>query len=47
MMAFLMLCAQAAHFSVRNPLYKYLPSFALLALSLFVAAVHAGLLPSQ
>jgi hypothetical protein len=44
-MAFLMLCAQGAHFSVGNPVHKYLPSLGLLLLSLFVAAVHAGLLP--
>lgn len=44
-MAFLMLCAQGAHFSVRNPVHKYLPSLGLLLLSLFVAAVHAGILP--
>ena len=43
--AFLMLCAQGAPFSVRNPVHKYLPSLALLLLSLFVAAVHAGILP--
>jgi hypothetical protein len=41
-MAFLMFCAQLAHFKVRHPLYKYLPSFALMLLSLFVAIVHSG-----
>ena len=44
-MAFLMLCAQFAHFSVRHRLEKYLPSLALLILCVFVASVHAGLLP--
>jgi len=44
-MAFLMLCAQGAHYSVRNPVHKYLPSLGLLLLSLFVAAVHAGIVP--
>ena len=44
-MAFLMLCAQFAHFSVRHRLGKYLPSLALLILCVFVAGVHAGLLP--
>ncbi len=28
-MAFLMLCAQGAHFSVRSPAHKYLPSLGL------------------
>ena len=28
--AFLMLCALFAHFSVRNPMQKYLPAFSLL-----------------
>ena len=44
-MAFLMLCAQIAHFRVRHRLIKYLPSLALLVLCVFVAGVHAGLLP--
>ena len=44
MMAFLMICAQIAHIKVRNPLIKYIPSFLLLILSLFVAAVDYGLL---
>tara|TARA_B100001758_G_C18235991_1_gene517922 strand:+ start:319 stop:654 length:336 start_codon:yes stop_codon:yes gene_type:complete len=37
LMAFLMLCAQAFHFRVKNKLYKYLPSFSLLILSLLIA----------
>jgi hypothetical protein len=44
MMAGLMLCAQLAHFKVKNPWHKFLPSLAMLALSLFVAAVHSGML---
>lgn len=42
MMAFLMFCAQIAHYKVHHPLYKYLPSFCLMLLSLFVAIVHSG-----
>lgn len=42
-MAFLMLCAQIAHFRARHPWQKYLPSLGLLILSLFVAGVHSGL----
>lgn len=44
-MAVLMLGAQGAHFSVGNPWHKFLPSLALLLLSMFVAAVHTGFLP--
>ena len=44
LMAFLMVCAQIAHIKVKNPLSKYIPSFLLLILSLFVAAVDYGLL---
>ena len=44
LMAFLMICAQVAHIVVKNPLEKYIPSFLLLILSLFVAAVDYGLL---
>ncbi len=44
LMAFLMLCAQIAHIKVKNPFSKYIPSFLLLILSLFVAAVESGLL---
>ena len=44
LMAFLMLGAQLAHLKVRNPWYKYVPSFVLLLLSLFVAAASAGVL---
>ena len=42
LMAFLMICAQIAHFKVKNPWPKFVPSFLLLILSLFVAAVHFG-----
>ena len=44
LMAFLMVCAQIAHIKVKNPLSKHIPSFLLLILSLFVAAVDFGLL---
>ena len=44
LMAFLMVCALLAHIKVRNPFKKYIPSFLLLVLSLFVAAVDYGLL---
>jgi len=44
LMAFLMVCAQIAHIKVKNPLSKYIPSFLVLILSLFVAAVDYGLL---
>ncbi len=44
-MAFFMLCAQGFHVKARHPFIKYVPSFVLLVLSLFVAAVAAGLLP--
>ncbi len=42
MMAFLMFCAQLAHLKAHHPLYKYLPSFVLMLLSLFVAFAHSG-----
>jgi hypothetical protein len=44
LMAGLMACAQIAHFKVKNPLLKYLPSLFLLLLSLFVASVHSRLI---
>ena len=43
-MAFLMVCAQIAHIKVKNPLIKYVPSFILLILSLFVAGVNYGII---
>ena len=43
-MAFFMICAQIAHIKVRNPLTKYVPSFILLSLSLFVAGVNYGII---
>lgn len=43
-MAFLMICAQIAHVKVKNPLIKYIPSFILLGLSLFVAGVNYGII---
>lgn len=43
-MAFLMICAQLAHFKVKNPISKHIPSLILLLISLFIAAVHAGMI---
>lgn len=43
LMAGLMICAQIAHIKVKNPISKFIPSFLLLVLSLFVAWVHSGL----
>ena len=42
--AFLMVCALFAHFSVRNPLPKYLPAFALLSLCVFLVATKMDLI---
>jgi hypothetical protein len=44
MMAFLMASAQYFHFKNNNPLQKRLPSFVLLLLSLFIAAVSYNLI---
>lgn len=41
-MAFLMVCAQAAHVKAHHRWQKYAPSLGLLCLSLFVAAVYSG-----
>ncbi|MDZ4725257.1 MAG: DoxX family protein [Leptospira sp.] len=43
-MALLMLAAQYFHLKVKNPLIKFVPSFILLLLSLFVAGVGSGYL---
>ena len=43
LMALLMICAQMAHVKVHHPWQKYVPSFALLVLSLFVAGVYSGM----
>jgi hypothetical protein len=43
-MAFLMVCAQIAHFKVKNPPTKHLPSLILLILSLFIAGVSADII---
>ncbi len=43
-MAFLMVCAQVAHFKVKNPWQKHVPSLVLLLLSLFVAAAYAKII---
>jgi len=40
LMAFLMVCAQMAHIKVKNPLVKFLPSLALLALCIIVAVTN-------
>jgi hypothetical protein len=44
MMAALMVCAQITHLRVKSPAIKFLPSLALLILSLFVAGVHSGMI---
>jgi len=41
-MAALMLCALIAHYRARHALQQYLPSFLLLLLSLYIAAVASG-----
>ena len=43
-MAFFMVCAQIAHVKVKNPWIKYVPSFILLFLSLFIAAFNYGVI---
>ena len=45
MMAGLMLCAQAAHFKVKNNWRKRLPSLVLFLLCIFVAYSNSDLLP--
>ena len=44
LMAFLMLGAQYYHIKVKNPIMKFIPSFVLLILCLFIAAFNHGLL---
>lgn len=44
LMAVLMVCAQVAHFKVKNPWSKHIPSLLLFILSLFVVMVHAGII---
>ena len=39
LMAFLMICAQYFHFKASNPLHKFVPSFLLLVISLFIALI--------
>jgi DoxX-like family len=41
-MTFLMVCAQLFHFKVRHPIVKFVPSFILMLLSLFVAVSTRG-----
>lgn len=43
-MAFLMVCAQMAHFKVKNPFSKHLPSLILLILSLFIVGFYADII---
>ncbi|MET4141128.1 DoxX family protein [Pedobacter sp. UYP1] len=44
LMSLLMFCAQIAHFKIKNPWRKFVPSLILLILSIFVALVHSGYL---
>lgn len=44
LMAVLMLCAQAAHANVNNPVIKFVPSAVLFVLCVFVASVSSGLI---
>lgn len=44
LMAFLMVCAQIAHIRAKNPWFKFVPSFILLILSLFVASIRYGII---
>jgi hypothetical protein len=41
-MTFLMVCAQLFHFKARHPVVKFVPSFVLMLLSLFVAVSTRG-----
>lgn len=43
-MAFFMICAQASHIKVDNPIIKYVPSFIFLIMSLFISAFNYGLI---
>ena len=42
LMAFFMICAQIAHFKIKNPLVKHLPSFLLLLLCIFIIIVRTN-----
>ncbi len=44
LMAFMMLSAQYFHFKVNNPMQKRMPSFILLLLCLFIAAVSLNII---
>ena len=44
LMAFLMICAQIAHFKVKNPWSKHLPSLALLIVSIVIAGIAAEII---
>jgi predicted neutral ceramidase superfamily lipid hydrolase len=43
-MAILMACAQVTHLRIKNPIGKFIPSFFLMILSLFIAVIHAGII---
>ncbi len=45
LMAGLMLCAQGAHFKVKNPVAKRVPSFVLFLLCVLIACINSELLP--
>jgi tellurite resistance protein TehA-like permease len=42
LMTFLLVCAQLFHFKARHPIVKFVPSFVLMILSLFVAVSTRG-----
>jgi len=42
--AFMMICAQFFHLKAKNPWHKFVPSFLLLLLCLFVAIAHSNTL---
>ncbi len=44
LMALLMICAQIAHFKVKNPWGKHLPSLALLIISIVIAGIAAEII---
>ena len=44
LMAAVMVCAQIAHLTAKHRVRKFLPSLALLILSLFVAGVRSGII---
>ncbi len=42
--AFMMICSQFFHFRIKNPWHKFVPSFLLLLLCLFVAIAHSNMI---